>query len=89
MINQSKYINENAFSDEAIFISRDSTSGKDSGIFLSDYLLTYFCDRNLMFANGENDAVIIAGKLGKPKGIYFELNADTSLCKSSRFITKK
>ncbi|HNW97017.1 MAG TPA: hypothetical protein PKK00_01235 [Bacteroidales bacterium] len=90
MNQQSKYIKENAMPDEAVFISRDSTSNRDTKIFFSDYILTFLCDRNLKYANGEDDAVSIAKKLGKEKGIYFKLNNDIAKCTTYHFtITSK
>lgn len=79
-VKQGKFIHKNALPDEVVFISRDTTSD-----FFADYFLSYLSDRNLRYANGKDDAIIIAQQLGKTKGVYFELNTDTSLIKANHF----
>lgn len=78
---QAVLINKKAMPEEAVFISRDTTSE-----FFADYYLSYLSDRNLMYADNTIDAVYIAKKHNKTKGVYFKLNRDTALCEISHFI---
>ncbi|MFH0866817.1 MAG: hypothetical protein V1904_11525 [Bacteroidota bacterium] len=77
---QGIYIQNNALPAEAVFIGKNTASE-----FSADYYLTFLSNRNLRYADGKDDAVVIAQQFGKTKGVYFELNADTSQCKAFHF----
>lgn len=77
---QAELIHKKAFPEEAVFISRDTTSD-----FFADYYLSYLSNRNLMYADNTDDAAGIARKHNKSKGVYFKLNTDTALCEITHF----
>jgi hypothetical protein len=77
---QGEYIKKYALPDEAVFISKDTSSD-----FFADLFLTYLSHRNLRYAQGIDDAVYISGNLKKTKGVYFEIHQDTALCKNTHF----
>ena len=77
-LKQGQYIHNNALPGEAVFISKDTASD-----FFAEYYLAFLSDRNLRYADSENDAIKIAQQLGKTKVVFFDLNTDTSLIRAN------
>jgi hypothetical protein len=83
-VKQGRYIHNNAKPEEAVFISQDTTND-----FYAVFFLSFLSDRNMRYAESTDDAMKSAARLNKAKGVFFELNPDTSYIKADHFITKE